>query len=637
MNQLYHLRSNFAIIGLTGRTGAGCSTIANKLSDENYIKVAKENFTQQETNDTSKLKFDICLNYLSYDQNWQPFHVIKYSHVLFYQLLYEAFKERKNEEEALSFLISVVCPEINYKDKRFCKRHEQFETIKDILKQTIEFTLPIFESYVCDTLEICLRGKESVFSDFFQNIDHLAEQFFKICRSIDPTKTNLLLQDLSCNLRSSGSVQYTNTELDHSIDNIYIIAETINRLIKVFRDNVGHGRIVIDSLKNSLELTYFKERYAAFYCIATNKLEEERKDYKRERLEQLGCEDIEYHLNQLLHIDNTEYKGSEVKKGEFSSPDIENCIQKSEYHIFYTEKFEKYKHLLIGEDEISVNLDVQLIKFISLLFHPGIITPTAQERSMQVAYNAKNNSGCISRQVGAVVTDRNHSIKAIGWNDVAKNQVPCNLRSLKDLIAGRNKDHFSEFELGQKDNYKDGLNFKQKVQKNIDLSKIDDKLQGRNCSFCFKTCHNSFEGESNQVHTRSLHAEENAMLQITKYGGQGVEGGYLYTTASPCELCSKKAFQLGIKTIFFIDPYPGIATSHILKSAKDPCDNPKLLMFRGAVGRGFHKLFEPFTSYKDEINVRANLHPKVSQKTIISKLTKSKSKQLRIRQILEEE
>ena len=635
MNQLYHLRNNFAIIGLTGRTGSGCSTIASKLSDEDFIKKLDQTLKVDESNDSSQIKFNICLNYLSYKQNWKPFYVIKYANVLFYQLLYEAFRIEKSKDEALEFLTSVVCPKSDFKEKRFCENHADFKTIEEILKNTVDSTYSIFSSYGCRTLEICLRGKESVFRDYFEYIDPLADQFFEICRSIDPTKTNLLLQDLACNLRSSGSVVY-NSEVDHSIENIYIIAETINRLIKVFRDHMGHGRIVIDSLKNSLELTYFKERYAAFYCIATNKLEAERREYKKKKLKELECDDIDYHLSQLFKIDEKEYKGNEVKKGEFSSPDIENCIQKSEYHIFYTDQYHTYKEFLSDEAKNYVDLDVQLVKFISLLFHPGIITPSAQERSMQVAYNAKNNSGCISRQVGAAVTNKNHSIKAIGWNDVAQNQMPCNLRSLKDLINGKNQDHFSEFELGKKDTYENGETFKHKITTAIDIENIEEKLQGRNCSFCFKTCHNSFEGESNQVHIRSLHAEENAMLQITKYGGQGVEGGFLYTTASPCELCSKKAFQLGIRTIYFIDPYPGIATSHILKSAKDPRNNPKLLMFRGAVGRGFHKLYEPFTAYKDELNVRAKLHPKVSPETIISKLTSDETKQQKIKEILEE-
>lgn len=64
----------------------------------------------------------------------------------------------------------------------------------------------------------------------------------------------------------------------------------------------------------------------------------------------------------------------------------------------------------------------------------GLITPTAMERVMQVAYTVKLNSGCISRQVGAVVTDGDNSIKSVGWNDVANGQIPCSMRSLDGLM-----------------------------------------------------------------------------------------------------------------------------------------------------------------------------------------------------------
>jgi deoxycytidylate deaminase len=319
--------------------------------------------------------------------------------------------------------------------------------------------------------------------------------------------------------------------------------------------------------------------------------------------------------------------------GDFSAPDIENCIQKSGYHIFYTNDFDKYSGYFEGETQMGVNLDIQLVKFISLLFQSGIITPTAFERNMQIAFNAKANSGCISRQVGAVITDANHAVKSIGWNDVAANQIPCKLRDLTNIANDKNPEHFSDFEKGLNGNYKDGETFKTKVT--FELKSIDiDQLNGKNCAFCFKTFHNVFEGMSNQVHTRSLHAEENAMLQLTKYGGQGVENGILYTTASPCELCSKKAFQLGIREVIYIDPYPGIATNHILKSGKTKNSNPKLKMFRGAVGTTFHKLYEPIISYKDELNILAKIHPEMTQERVIKKLTSDINKQEQIKKIL---
>ena len=109
--------------------------------------------------------------------------------------------------------------------------------------------------------------------------------------------------------------------------------------------------------------------------------------------------------------------------------------------------------------------------------------------------------------------------------------------------------------------------------------------------------------DKNQVHTRSLHAEENAFLQISKYGGEGIKDGTLYSTASPCELCSKKAYQLGIKRIVYIDPYPGTAQEQILLSGLYP---PKVELFKGAIGSAYNKLYEPIISYKDELKALSN-------------------------------
>lgn len=55
------------------------------------------------------------------------------------------------------------------------------------------------------------------------------------------------------------------------------------------------------------------------------------------------------------------------------------------------------------------------------------------------------------------------------------------------------------------------------------------------------------------------------MLRISRQGGVGLCGGTMYVTASPCVLCSKKAYQIGIRDIVYLDPYTDIATSIILE------------------------------------------------------------------------
>ncbi len=220
---------------------------------------------------------------------------------------------------------------------------------------------------------------------------------------------------------------------------------------------------------------------------------------------------------------------------------------------------------------------------------------------MQLAHTAKLNSGCISRQVGAVVTDSNYYVRGVGWNSSAEGQPPCILRNCEDLLNQEDKEAYSNFENN------DSL-FRDKLAElysdAIENTETQRKLLGRNVTFCFKDIYNKAKGVKNQVHTRSLHAEENAFLQITKYGGQGVKGGKLFTTASPCELCSKKSYQLGIKEIYYIDPYPGIAFEHILNFGEK---KPVLLLFTGAIGRAYNQLYEPIISYKDELKTILNI------------------------------
>lgn len=243
--------------------------------------------------------------------------------------------------------------------------------------------------------------------------------------------------------------------------------------------------------------------------------------------------------------------------------------------------------------------------------HPGLITPSAIERCMQIAYNAKLNSGCLSRQVGAVITDDSFSIKAVGWNSTPEHQVPCNLRNLIQYFNDLDENSFSSYEQ-ENEAFKKTLKSKYDIL--VDFAKLKNEsgkicgnisyeitkvLNGRHYPYCFKDLYQ----KSNQVHTRYLHAEENAFLQLAKNGGEGIKGGNLFTTASSCVLCSKKAYHLGIKNIYYIIPYPDIAPSHIISFGKPNNEhNPKNILFSGAIGRAYTSLYTQRIAFKDELD-----------------------------------
>jgi deoxycytidylate deaminase len=623
LKRFYSLRTEFTIIGLTGRVGSGCSEIADKLASDDLI-TSQTIFSsiQNAPNPSESIKSKICYNFLKAG-NWSPFKVIIYKDVLLFHLIHESNKEFSDGQDAvLDKLIEIICQNGKSTEKRkswenrFDSADDQTFTVE--LKKFLVEHFEIFiseQKFGCDDLNICLKDpyKQKDLYDFFfgKKFQDFAINFYSLLNQYHTVKRTKLSHDLANNLRASGTVKRFQ---EPSIEYIYTIAETINRIIKAWRScnpNAPQSKIIIDALKNSLELMYFKEKYSGFYMVATNRDEEERLLYLQKRLttgestkgKSIG--EIAAIANEILLLDDAEFKSGDYKKGYFSYPDIENCIQKSDYHIFIDSKADSR-----DQRNKYLDLDCQLLRLIALITQPGIITPTAIERSMQVAYNAKFNSGCISRQVGAVITDKDFSIKSIGWNDVPAGQIPCNLRSIDALLSGVDGDMFSPYEKGAfKDSISVPINYK-------------DNLEGRNCSFCFKSFQNALEGEKNQVHTRSLHAEENAMMQIAKYGGEPLKGGNLFTTASPCELCSKKAFQLGINNIYYIDPYPGIATVHTLKSGVDTTSNPTLIMFQGAVGRAYHKLYEPFMAYKDELAILTGIDPKPSVNLTIKNLIK---------------
>jgi deoxycytidylate deaminase len=609
LQEFYSLRKDFTIIGLTGRVGSGCSQTAKFLSDPYFIKnlgycPLKRSLVPEE------IKFDICYNYLNYEGNWNHFQIINYKDVLLLHILFEAADYNKIED-----IIQIIV-QFGESDEYITPRFNPVDDI-EMIKEMSSFLKTnesiinhhIFNEKGFNLIE-CLKSKNSDFKKefiqfYFEEFTAFSSEFHNILNRHNTSKRSLFNHDIANNLRSCGTTRYC-VPTEENQYCIYTIAETINQLIKCWRTcNNKKSKIVIDALKNSLELMYFKEKFSGFYMVAINKNEEDREKYVRSKIAKNSDADL------ILDLDATEYKGDEFSDGKFSSPDIENCIQKSDYHIFHSEDSD------INNHNKEKNLSYQLVKLLALIGQPGIITPTAIERTMQIAYNAKFNSGCISRQVGAVVTDQNFIVKSIGWNDVAKDQMPCKLRDIRDLASEEPHEIFSEYEISGSvtdSETKITSSFNDLVKKEVESSKITDKnLQGRHCSFCFKGLQNAFERQKNQVHTRSLHAEENAMMQISKKGGNGLEAGKLFTTASPCELCSKKAFQLGVTEIYYIDPYPGIAMKHTLKNGVrrgDKNPNPTMIMFRGAVGRAFHKLYEPFMSYKDEIGILTGLKPK---------------------------
>ncbi|MCZ4293549.1 deoxycytidylate deaminase [Vibrio sinaloensis] len=537
LEKLHSKNEDFIMIGLTGRTGSGCTTAASILSSDKDA-IEHSLFKAEVAKDNPQRKERILNQF--YEKNWQPFTHLRVSSVLTLMLL-----DVGNIKPVEAFL----------------KKQES------IRKADLDFLLTSHSTLISNKASMSKN-------DFY--IKYLSGLTEQIREKLEEASFVKLYQLLGKNARRSGNV----TDSAMSNGAFFSIAQKINEISDLLHtENKGEGKstyIAVDAIRSPLEASYFQERYSSFYLLAISCTEDIRKN--RLLKKGLSSESIE-------QIDKNEYSSLDLNNEQsFTDQDIQGCLQRADIYIDSSDD---------KEESVEKSLANQLIKFVCLAQKPGLITPSPAERCMQVAYTSKLNSGCLSRQVGAVVTNQNYSIKAVGWNDAPYGQVPCNLRSIEEVTAKKDLIAYSPFELKDSE-------FQERIGiKAAKFKAIESK--GYNHSYCFKSEYNAIKGDRNQVHTRSLHAEENAFLQVSKDGGSGVNGGFLFTTASPCELCAKKAYQLGMTKVFYIDPYPGISMDHILTSGVEK-QRPEMVLFNGAIGRAFHNLYTPIAPYKDELS-----------------------------------
>lgn len=574
ISNIYHLRKNFAIIGLTGRTGSGCTTIANLFGCDKFEDLhAPEPSEEHEGTSNDERKYKIIYKFAK--TNWKTFTVITVSDFIFYFVLSLKFDdfiksiidaENIKAKDADSF-IKELKKKLNPLKSDFEKYSKLAIEIDEFLKKRESYFLRYDENNpkTKETLERIEKYKKFIFHEIPMFRKRLSEAYGK-----NMFRT---YQIWGNNIRQYGSIK------EHfKTDEISALARKINAFIKMLEDENIYNKtptfIVLDAIRNPYEVLYFKERYAAFYLLSVTTENNVRKNnlYKQD-----------YKDSEIQKLDEEEYpKDSKSLKKSYIEQDIQKCVELSDIYF--------YNNGTKTEDNFE--LKKQLIKFYSLILHPGLITPTPMERVMQIAYAAKMNSGCLSRQVGAAITNEDFSVKAVGWNTVPHGQTPCDLCNFNDLINKHDLSAFSDYELDN-DEFRNYIN---KV--NTEYKRNEFDLGGISLAFCFKDFYIGLKNQKNQVHTRSLHAEENAFLQLAKYGSQGIEGGKLFTTASPCELCAKKSYQLGIKEIYYIDIYPGITEKHILGNGTR---RPKMIFFQGAIGRAYDNLYNPLIMIKDEI------------------------------------
>ena len=471
INMIYEGENDHIVIGLTGRTGSGCSTVAKilqcSLNDLHHSLYKGDNPT---SNDERKQK----IIYRHLLKTWHQFQLIQVRSVITLLLI------ENGVDSAMKFIKNTSSID-----------DELYNTTKNILIELKKKTDDIEKAENHNTL---LTSTPTTYR----------KKVKKIKKALGETIMVPLYQSIGKNIRLSGS------PFDDKVvaGAFFSISKKIHEIIiKLTKHNQKTGiksLIVVDALRNPLEAIFLQDRITNFHLVAVSCPDDQ-------RLSRLASQN--FSAKEIKSIDETEYANRDIEvESTYSMQDIQGCLQRADIYLSNPNGDSKVGKL--------TNLTNQIVRLISLMKRPGIITPTALERCMQIAYTAKLNSGCISRQVGALVTDMHFSVKAVGWNDAPHGHVPCNLRNRDDLLNGLDKNAFSNFE---KNDERYLNHFKKRNLRYIKIAST-----GRNVSYCFKSEYNSIDGKSNQVHTRSLHAEENAFCKYRNMGAkESMEDFYL--------------------------------------------------------------------------------------------------------------
>lgn len=464
--------------------------------------------------------------------------------------------------------------------------------------------------------------------------DFLPKESSKFWKEIGDSVRIRALQYLGNNLRIVKKPFLSDDSVENNGlkgDGYTRLAEDINLAIKVLRayklaicphdetqlytsnTKVNNDAIVvIDSIKNPYESMYLKQRYTNYYLIGIYTEEEHRRARLRKK-EHLTDEEIDVidiiENNSNLKKKLLKCKDSQIKKENAFIQKIYDQIDKCNLleSLSYISPFIfqnvpgclETADILINnktDNQSYIYLKKILMRYICLIMNPAIVLPTKIERCMQIAYTAKLNSGCISRQVGAVLTDHDYHLLSIGWNQQPEGQLPCAYRDLCELYHHWSPEDYSDYENNDDSQFQEKI--KRQVEELFDTSSSPLEKLGKLPSYCFKDYYNSILNEKNQVHTRALHAEETAFLNVGA-DNMHIENGILFTTSSPCELCSKKAMYLGVSKIYYVQPYAGISREHVMNIGKYE-KRPQLILFTGAIGTAYTKLYTPLLPKKDE-------------------------------------
>jgi len=629
------MRKKFLIIGLTGAIGSGCKKLSEFISSE----LSKDKSQIKAALDKTNLSISEHFKYIKQEINEFNEQKSNYTAVPYAETnLKEHYSRKPAYEKAKEVEKSLKAANKNLRELLIRRKILQYSEKLDntffkismsnllvkLMLENCDFENPssdkskIFEEYFSkpDTPECIKNILKEIPINTFENInkfnkgfqertwnendyntfDNMILEFGHIKKKLFQAsdKCRDFFQNAGDNARATGNPFDSSPASDYT--NISVLAQEANKIIKYMRNRKKDSTnfFIINSFRNPAEVQFFRKRYGSFFLASLYASKETRKK----------------NVPTLNDRCDTRDAGDNREPKELNKQDVPRCTLLSDYAI--TTDF--YKNETASEEHYKF----EIIRFLSLIDFPGIVPPRNDEEIMNLAYSLSLRSTCLSRQVGAVITNPEGFIIAAGWNAVGSGQLGCSQLCVDDYTRHAEdsgcllfnwKDSIDKFKqenlLGNKGSecfcFKD-LQSKLYLNKKIDSAekKLAKCVQNKKTIEDTKNICSALKNKINVKrleYARALHAEENAILQAARFGGTGIAGGTIYTTTYPCELCSKKIYQSQLSRIVYTEPYPDSLSETLF--LKDGIRQISIEQFEGVKSPSFFRLFKPSFDLKE--------------------------------------
>ena len=342
-----------------------------------------------------------------------------------------------------------------------------------------------------------------------------------------------------------GTLQQLGNELRKAYGREYLARQAVERA----KDALSKGPLVLDGIRNMGEVAWLRSQFPAFFLIAVDARYEVRWARLRTR----------YGKNEGAFEEEDERDRGEP---DLWGQQVAACVDAADAFLLNEEDF---------SDDAAVKkaFTSKLVDYVSLMNEPGRRRPDHDELLMDHAYSASLRSDCLKRQVGAVIATSDHAVVASGYNNVPHCEASCQER----------------YEECYRDKIRSGyyaLLDKLKCRCGEALQRVDS------CSNCGADLRPLHGWGKALDYCRALHAEERAILQVSRFGGVGLQGTTIYTTTFPCLMCANKIVHAGIAEVVYVEAYPMKEATALLQNA-----GVAVRRFEGIKAQAFHNELAP--------------------------------------------